>query len=92
MLYRKGFIRVILATQTHNRTYCPFVIHFFVPLIIHSFPSSLFTADVCIPITSLPAWASEIARQMNFLPARMSGMIYGKFQLADGVHYENRRW
>ena len=43
------------------------------PLIIHDFPSSDFTAVVCKPITSLPAWASEMAKQMNFFPLRMSG-------------------
>lgn len=43
------------------------------PLIIHSLPSSLFVAVVCSPITSLPAWASDIAKHMNFLPSSTSG-------------------
>ena len=49
----------------------PFVIHFFVPVMTHSSPSR--SAYVCSPPTSLPAKASLIARQMNFLPPSTSG-------------------
>lgn len=42
-------------------------------LMIQNFPSSVFTASVCNPMTSLPACASEMAKQMNFLPCKTSG-------------------
>lgn len=47
----------------------------YVPLIIQCLPSSVLTAVVCKPMTSLPAKASEIARQINFFPERTSGTM-----------------
>lgn len=53
-------------------TYVAFVIHFFVPLMIQCFPSSVFFAVVLRPCTSLPANASEMAKEINFLPDNTS--------------------
>ena len=45
--------------------------YFLVPVMTHSSPSR--SAYVCNPPTSLPAKASLMARQMNFLPSSTSG-------------------
>src|ERR1700722_12624591 len=50
--------------------------HFLVPLMIQCCPSAVLTAVVRIPATSLPANASEIARQMSFLPPKTSGITF----------------
>ena len=47
----------------------PFVIHFLLPLTIQNLPSSDLTAVVLRLLTSEPAYASEMASEMNFLPA-----------------------
>lgn len=49
-------------------TYIPFVIHFFVPVMIQCFPSSVFVAVVCNPNTSLPANASDIYTNTRSAP------------------------
>lgn len=67
------WIRDIIKTDPSIYTHVPFVIHFLLPLTIQNLPSSVFFAVVMRPKTSLPACASEIARQMSFLPERTSG-------------------
>ena len=47
-----------------------------VPLIIQYFPSAVFFAVVLRPDTSLPAKASEIAKQIGFSPDNTSGMTF----------------
>ena len=47
-----------------------------VPLIIQCFPSAVFFAVVLRPDTSLPAKASEIAKQISFSPDNTSGITF----------------